>query len=295
MNKFRILFPLFIAFIFLTSCSTTEFGAWHLNEMNANRLWEHSTGESQTIAFIDTGISRELAEHLGNRLILRENVLDGSNNVNDVHGHGTEMVSLAASNGFMGVYGVAPNANVIVIKAVSNEGVTNNQFLLESLRFARENGATIISVSLGGHRRDEDVINEIQAIIAQGITVVAAAGDYRQRDLLFPANQEGVISVEGRAKNNTLLRESNRNEQSVLRIPAEELSVLSFRDNETITDIATGTSQATAVASGYIALIRDFYEQQSAELLNEDLIEILQGLNSKFDEPINFLQPFVDF
>jgi len=292
MKKFKILLGLLISIVFLASCAS-NFDSWHLNAMRVNRLWRYSMGEGQTIAFIDTGISCEYAEHLGQRIVARKNVVDGSENVEDNHGHGTEMVSLAAGDGFMGVYGIAPHADIIIIKATSDEGVTNNTYLLAALQFARANGATIINISLGGRRVDPLVVAEIEEIIAEGITIVAAAGDFGQRDLLFPANRVGVISVEARTAENTVWELSNTGEETVLRFPGENLSVLTLLDGELIVaNYATGTSQATAVASGYIALLRSHMEEQNIFFDNEKIISLLGQLDSLSDGKIDFVRAF---
>ncbi|MCL2212251.1 MAG: S8 family serine peptidase [Oscillospiraceae bacterium] len=292
MKIIKVLLAVLITAVLLVSCAG-RFDSWHLNVMRADRLWRYSTGAGEVIAFIDTGISCEYAEHLGERIVARKNVIDDSDDVQDRHGHGTEMVSLAAGDGFMGVYGIAPDADIIIIKATSDEGVTNNRYLLRALQFARENGATIINISLGGHRVDPFVVNEIQEIIAEGITVVAAAGDFGQRDLLFPANQPGVVSVEARTEENARWELSNTGESTVLRFPGVNLMVLGLFEGELVVEnYANGTSQAAAIASGYIALLRANLEERGESFDNEKILYLLGSLNSLSDRRVNFVRVF---
>ena len=164
--------------------------------MKIDKLWEYSKGDTQTIAFIDTGISDELANILSEKIVYKYNIFEKNDNVSDIHGHGTEIVSVACSNGYKNVFGIAPNAKIIILKAVSDEGKTNNNNLYSALKIAQNKGATIVNISLGGYKSDEKVINQINSMIDDNITIVAAAGDYQNKDLLFPANQNNVISVE---------------------------------------------------------------------------------------------------
>lgn len=78
--------------------------------MHIQQLWEFSKGESQTIAFIDTGLSDELQMKYQSRIVYSYNIADDNEAVIDHHGHGTEMVSVACGDGFSNIFGVAPAA-----------------------------------------------------------------------------------------------------------------------------------------------------------------------------------------
>jgi hypothetical protein len=73
--------------------------------LDLEQLWDFSKGESQTIAFIDPGISNEARELYKDRIVDVNNSIDDSNNVEDKHGHGTQMISIASGNGEEGVWG----------------------------------------------------------------------------------------------------------------------------------------------------------------------------------------------
>lgn len=289
-------FLLFAVITILCACKAEKsdtIDSWHLDSMNVSQLWEYSKGASQTIAFIDTGISDTLAEELFERIVFQYNVLDNNKDVTDVHGHGTELVSVACGNGFYDVWGIAPEANIIIIKAVSDEGKTSNAYLLEGLKVAEEHGATIVNISLGGFKGDEGVTEQINSMVAEGITIVAAAGDYRNKDLLFPANQKNVISVEAMNEDATMWEDSNHSEDSSVRMPGSNISALTVQaDGDIIQAFVSGTSQAAAIASGYVALIRDCYSTHNISLDHHILVELLASLESKENKSIDYLKPF---
>jgi len=62
-------------------------------------------------------------------------------------------------------------------------------------------------------------------------------------------------------------------------------------DNEYIE--MTGTSHATALAAGYIALIRDYhYQENGVQLSNDEVLDILIALESNKVTDVDFLSPF---
>lgn len=269
---------------------------WYFDTMQMQQISEVSGGATQTIAFIDTGISGQYADYLGDRIIYQYNVIEKNDDVQDLNGHGTEMISIACGDGYYGVYGMAFEANIIVIKAVGDDGVTNNAYLLDALNLAEEHGATIINVSLGGMKRDENVSEKIEELYQQNIVVVAAAGDYQDRDLLFPAVSESAFAVEGSGKDGMLWEMSNISEETdetVIRFPAEEIEAIYVDDQEGLTPVeVSGTSCSTALASAYIACVRDCYRQKNEELNNDILKEILCELDTRAGERVDFMQPF---
>lgn len=278
--------------ISLVSCTSKQSG-WHLNKMYIQKLWGFSKGESQTIAFIDTGISDELQTKYQNRIVYSYNIADDNEAVIDHHGHGTEMVSVACGDGFSNIWGVAPAAKIIVLKAVSDNGKTDNEYLYRALKVAENNGATIVNVSIGGHKSNEKVMGQINTMTQKGITIVASAGDYNNKDLLFPACVDGVISVEAASKDGTIWKESNHSEDSIIRMPGCDIDVLTVgSDGAVHTDAATGTSQAAAITSGYVALIKDYYLSQGVQLSNSELIELLKALDTKNASNIDYMKPF---
>jgi subtilisin family serine protease len=278
-------------FIVLSGCAK-HYNGWHLNEMRADNLWEHASGESQIIAIIDTGIDNEYAKQLGNTIIVRKNIIDNNGDVLDVNGHGTEITSAICGNGYSDVYGIAPKAKNIIIKAVNDDGKTDNKNLLKALQYAFENHATIVNISLGGFKTDKDVAAKLKEMISGGITIVAAAGDYGNKDLLFPANQEGVISVEAKGKDEAIWSNSNTSENSTLRFPGVDIPTISIYNGTARMEEFSGTSEACALASGYIALIKDYYDKKNVNLSNNDLIGLLEKLNSKGNEKVDYVLPF---
>lgn len=291
-KSFVMLFAILV--LLLSSCTNNtkniDVGdAWHLTKINVNAIWQYSDGETQTVAFIDTGISDYLKNLYKDRITNTYNVFDKSENVLDENAHGTEMVSIACGNGQGNVWGVAPKTKIIVIKAIDSSGKVSPSYISAAIEYAVSKNATIINMSFGGHISNDKIIEAINMAVAKNITVVAAAGDYSEEDLLFPANMNTVVSVEAMAKDGSLWADTNTSDQSVCAFPGEDIKAISWNgETSGCESSSTGTSQATAVASGYIALLRDYYEKEGIQYNNTDIINALKTLDTTSGKKINF-------
>lgn len=269
----------------ITIVTSNNESNWYLKKMNYNQLLKYSKGDSQTIAFIDSGISDAYAKKLGDRIVGKYNVLDDSGNTNDYNGHGTEMVSIACGDGYNEVYGIAPKAKIIIVKAISDEGLTNNDYLLKALQYISNSKATIVNISLGVMNYSEQVVKQIAEMQRQGITILAAAGDYDNKDLLFPASLETVIAVQSINEKGILWEECNitmDKKESIVKYPGVDIESLTVENDKLISTISSGTSQSTAIASGYAALIKDYYKKlHKLEIEYDYLLELMKNNTNK--------------
>lgn len=164
-NKIYAIFSILtilLVFIMFSIFSGNSTSRWYFEKMNIDKIWTYSKGEGQIIAFIDTGISKKLEKSIKTKIIYKYNVLEDNANVSDLHGHGTEMVSIITGYDKLNILGISPESNLIIIKAVSDEGKTDNNYLLKALKIAEEHNATVVNISLGGFKRDKSVSEQIK-------------------------------------------------------------------------------------------------------------------------------------
>lgn len=115
-------------------------------------------------------------------------------------GHGTQMAGIikAARNG-KGIEGIAPEVTLIMVKVADKYGQGTSAALASGIDAARNLGAKIISISLGGPHKpadDQIVSTAIANALSANITVFAAGGnDDNSIKLAFPANDPNVITV----------------------------------------------------------------------------------------------------
>jgi len=228
---------------------------WYLNEMNINSAWEIADGSGVTIAFIDSGVCTELYEANSDRIVAPWNVLERSSDVTDENGHGTAMVSAACCDRESGIHGIAPGAYIMPVEVTDAYGFVAPESLAQGIYWAVDHGADILCLSLGSPLYNGSVADSIDYANSRDVIVVAAAGDYSEQDLLFPASMPDVIAVASENKDGTLCDFSNYSENESLSIPGEGIQTLSIDENgKGLIKSSSGTSVSCAIMAGIIAL-----------------------------------------
>jgi subtilisin family serine protease len=188
----------------------------------------------------------------------------------DVHGHGTHIAGIIASepaNG-VGVVGVCPKVKIMSLKYYDNSGIgyNNLQNTVRAIHYAVRNGAQIINYSGGGADPASSERAAIEEAQRKGILFVAAAGnDGKNNDQIpyYPASYplDNIISVASLTKENQLLPSSNFGARSV-QVAAPGLQILSDLPTGKFGTMS-GTSQATAFVTGAAALLASQFKDRS--------------------------------
>jgi len=262
---------------------------WHLHMVNLEEAWEESTGDGITIALIDTGVDPDGIDGFGSRLIRGMDFINRINHSRDDNGHGTHLAGTLAqeTNNGTGVSGVAPDATILAIKAFDKNGSSRTDNVVDSVRWAVENGARVINLSFGGAPFNETFETAINEGIEQGVVFVAAAGNGSQPQITFPAAYEGVISVGAVQQDKKLAPYSNHGPDLDVVAPGGNVFKDQNNDNnadgilqETLfTDILKstnpirnyyfldGTSMAAPHVSGVIALLMSKYPRLGPSII----------------------------
>lgn len=261
--------------------------SWYELEMSFSEIMAYESA-TQRIVFIDSGISDELIDEYGVKDTIN---IDNSSDSSDVSGHGSMMVSASCGNGYKGVNGFGCNCEIYMIKATDDEGKMTLDNLYYALNYAQRLRADVVNISLGGHISDDRVVKKLKAMYDEDITIVAAAGDYSEKDLLFPASvSEYVISVAAMDCKRKIWVDSNTSDSLTCVFPGEDIYVINGNNSR---EKISGTSQATAIASGYIAKLKGCYFANVGKTLeNEQLKKYVEALNVNCDEKIDYAMPF---
>jgi hypothetical protein len=121
-------------------------GATNIRSANGSTTTLDGTGIG--IAVLDSGMYVDHSTFKANgtsRVVYSQSFVPGESAVADGYGHGTHVASLAAggSNRDNGAYrGVAPNAKIINLKVLNNQGFGNTAWLLNALEWIKTNHAT---------------------------------------------------------------------------------------------------------------------------------------------------------
>jgi len=218
-----------------------------------------STGNGVVVAIVDTGIDSthpDLAASVspigwdfvdGDAVALDErNGLDddGDGDVDEGAGHGTHVAGL--------VLAAAPDATLMPVRVLDSEGVGTSVGVARGIRWAADNGADVINLSLGMYVDARVIRDAIEDAVAHGVIVVNSTGNRGvQAQEHFPARLSRVLSVA--ATDSVDARAPFSNYASHVDVSAPGVALLStYLDHGYA--IWSGTSMAAPLVSGSIAL-----------------------------------------
>lgn len=146
------------------------------------------------IAIIDTGVALQHPGLSRMNVVHMRNMINNSNNIFDSHGHGTHVTGILAAQGISSVSGLIPNAEYVIIKALNNQGETDDQILAQSIRHAVQQGAKVILISSGISVHSNSLQSAVDFAHSYNTIIVAAAGNNVNKPQ-FPAAYSNVIGV----------------------------------------------------------------------------------------------------
>ena len=291
---------------------------WWFEKLQVAKAHTEATGDGVTVAIIDGSIDPSVAELQGVDLTRRvdcdgERVPARSGSIDD---HGTLMSALIAGTGRgngpggAGVRGIAPDAKLLFY-SIETKVEPGAKLFYECdgynspgmVRDAVKRGADVISISIGGLGGDW-FKRSLKVARDRGAVVVASSGDASANGLGVenPARFPGVVAVNAvdrKAKpwrNNPAVSVVDKPVADikegfpVISAPGVDLKSLRWRDGAWHSDAATtGTSPATALVAGALALVKQKYPEATGNQLIQNLIHFTGGTRPySFDKQYGF-------
>ncbi len=169
-------------------------------DANAQAAWDGTQGygsPSVIIAIIDSGVQ---TAHPDLTQVTGYDYGDNDANPDDNSsqaGHGTACAGVAAgrANG-LGAAGAAPGCSIMPLKVANSAGTMTFTSIQNALYYAADNGANIISMSLGAAiSSDPATDTAIQYAYNAGCVILAATGNENASTISYPAVNANVIGV----------------------------------------------------------------------------------------------------
>jgi hypothetical protein len=132
------------------------------------------TGRGIRVAILDNGIDPR-ATGITGKVVASFDAVNAANGQQE-HGTATAGIVAAATNLEAGIGGIAPDVEILNVKVCTMSNC-RTEAMIPGLKWAIDNGADIISMSIGGSGVDGAVAALIQDAVDAGIVVVAAAGN----------------------------------------------------------------------------------------------------------------------
>tara|TARA_B100001769_G_scaffold268708_1_gene257576 strand:- start:1555 stop:2664 length:1110 start_codon:yes stop_codon:yes gene_type:complete len=266
-----------------------------VDEVNLN-------GAGVTVCIVDSGLNPDHQDLDGLTISKWQDFVGGANNPYDDHGHGTSMAGILVADGWM--KGIAPKVELLVAKALAENGTGDDTVVAEAIDWCAENGAHIISLSLGGapgilpfnFGTGRSSAQAAEDAMESGIFVIAAAGNDGgsddDGDVATPCSETAVICVGGVTQSGThwegssvgdnngriwplpiLTPRSDPHKKPELVAPAESVAVINKEGTWSLSD---GTSAATVYVTGAIALLLQNNPELAANGTQDNIANINQ-------------------
>src|SRR3989338_3310221 len=264
---------------------------------NDSTLEKSSGGLDVNVAILDTGVLKTHPD-LKNRIkdckdftSLKQPIVNGQ--CEDKNGHGTHVAGVIAADGGsdgLGVFGVAPAANLYAYQVCSASGSCWADDVAAAVRMAADNGANVVNISLGSDSPSLLIYDAVVYASGKNVFVVAAAGNDGPYagSIDYPAANYEVVGVGALDVNKAVSDWSSRGvnskttayvvEDSDIEFAAPGVSIEStWKDGGYA--ILSGTSMAAPHVSGLAAKLwqkdalapadatRDLLHKFSADLL----------------------------
>jgi subtilisin family serine protease len=226
---------------------------WALHLLRMPEVWDLTTGNPEVIiSTVDTGVDPRIDD-------IRDNLVPGWDFVandalpRDTQGHGTHLASalVARGNNGSGIAGLCWQCKLMPVR-VSADGKAAGWQIAQGINWAVAHGARIIVIGLNaGGEVDASEEQAVRNAEAQGVLVVASAGNTGTTELRYPAALPGVLAVAATNDFDTLYFWSTRGSWVQLSAPGCMM----------IIDIAVGpgtlcgTSFTPAAVAGVAALL----------------------------------------
>jgi len=237
-------------------------------DLNARGL----TGKGITVCLVDSGIDALHPDFAHLHLVAWKDFVNLRADPYDDNGHGTAMAGLIVASGSL--HGVAPDVSLIVAKVINSAGFGSSAAVADGIRMCVDpfgdgtRGADIISVSLGS-KAPLFVANDVSLAAAwalgRGVFLVGSAGNdggmFDDGDVESPGSVSlaiavGAVDSSGRiapfSSIGTSVNRTDPNLKPEVTAPGVQLISTAPGAHYVTT---TGTSGATALAAGIVALL----------------------------------------
>ena len=254
---------------------------WNLDMIGAPEVWAANsngpgaTGKGVTIAVIDTGIDYRHREFKG-RIRAGYDFVDGDSIAEDANGHGTHVAgTIAAAKDGRGITGVAHDAKIMPIRVLDENGAGYLSDAIRAVRWATNNGADVINLSLGGAGYSQAMADAIRHASSRGTVVVMAAGNWGGASPDYPAAHaiDHGIAVGAVQRDGRLAWFSNRAGSRPLNyVMAPGVGIKS-----TLPGNRSGYFSGTSMAAPHVAGVAGLLKSQNNKLSSGEIGDLITG------------------
>lgn len=224
-------------------------------KVQAPTAWDKTQGSSSVkVAIVDTGVQLSHPD-LSSKIVAGYDFVSNDSVADDGNGHGTHCAGIAAAltNNSKGIAGMAPNVSIMPVRVLDNSGSGTLANVAAGIRWAADNGAKVISLSLGASSGATTLQDAVNYAWNKGAVVVAAAGNSGNTSPNYPAYYTNAIAVGSTDSSDAKSSFSNYG-TSWVDVAAPGSSIYSTYTGSTYRSLS-GTSMATPHVAGLAGLL----------------------------------------
>lgn len=246
------------------------------------------SGRGVTVAVLDTGACRH--PDFADRIVAFRDFEKGRRGIYDDNSHGTHVCGIIGGDGCMsgGRYcGVAPGCSLLPVKVLDEKGLGNVKSMLKGIEYLKEvrrmYNLRIVNISVGtlgagNAGKFAELMEMVESLWDMGLIVVAAAGNEgpAERSITIPGTSKKIITVgayddENYNSGRTKAYFSGRGPTDCCVVKPEIVEpgngIISCSTNRSGYSMKSGTSMATPILSGILALLLEKYP----DMTNKDV------------------------
>lgn len=185
---------------------------WNFNDpaqggdIHMVQAWDIERGgnPSVVIAVVDSGVAyrtggvyEQCPDLAATNFVQGYDFVNSDAFADDDNGHGTHVCGTIAQSTNNGTYvaGVAFNCSIMPVKVMDRFGKGTDDDIISGIRFAADNGASIINMSLGGFGTNPSLEEAVNYAASKGVVICASTGNDGQEEIYYPAAYSECMAV----------------------------------------------------------------------------------------------------
>jgi len=231
---------------------------WGITRIGSESAWNMTCGRGSTIAMLDTGIATHLSDFAETKFLTGYNFADNNEDTNDRQSHGSHTAATVAesTSNNIGGAGIAYCATILPVKVLGDNGSGSLYNVAEGIRWAADQRANIINMSLGAHVKSDIIEDAVNYALDHGSVVVASNGN-SGGSIGWPAAYPGVIAVSAIDNRDHIADFSSRGPETVISGPGVDILQITVGEGGKGEQYVkySGTSMSAPGISGVGAMI----------------------------------------
>ncbi|GAA4827994.1 type VII secretion-associated serine protease mycosin [Saccharopolyspora rosea] len=244
---------------------------WAQRQFFPQRVWKVTRGAGVVVAVVDSGVDAN-SPQLAGAVLSGVDVSGAGAATSDCTGQGTFVAGVIAARQVHGVgfAGLAPEARILPVRVLDDQGNADPAMLAKGIRAAADAGARVINVSPSTSEPSSALQAAVQyAQSRDALVVAAAAASADGRSASYPAGYDGVLGVGAVNQTGEPGAASETGTSVDLVAPGE--GVVSIGPGGPGHWQGSGTAYATPFVSAAAALVRAYHPDLTAAEVAERL------------------------